>query len=220
MFSVYKLIFRKLILQVFEHVVGQAVIWGTCATGGTAEEKQQRFRKKENPEGIESVNKKWRVLPTLPEFAGTLETGSWTRGDPLQQLLCSAMGTAHRHLSPQRLCWKLQMPGVLCSCIVPGCSPSQDLPGHSCQDLPGHSCQPRAGVDHWMQGAGRGSCFHRAGGFAQGSGEVEFIYTSPKHLFSDLCSPFMSSVCMSLAIVWEPGFTVLLKSCPQNEIYF
>lgn len=184
MFSVYKLIFRKLVLQVFEHMIWQTVICGVCATGGTAEEKQQRFRKTQQAQKVWTKNDE--SYPWCLSWQA-----HWRQAlgdDPLQQLLCSAMGTAQRQLSPQSLCletsdaWGLMF--LHCARLFP-------QPGPACP-LQAPAMLRQVQVCHWMQGDGKGSGFHAGRRVCPRVRRGWVHLHTTQHLFSDLCSPFVS----------------------------
>lgn len=135
--------------------------------------------------------KKWQVLPTVPELAGTVERGSWTRDDSLQQLLPSSTGTAHPKPVPGKYRWlgpvfqqhkncisKGRCPTVLLHCarLLPQPGPAWSLPG---------CCQARV--------CGKGSCSHRGRRVCPRVRRGWVHLHATQHLFSDLCSPFVSA---------------------------
>lgn len=195
MFSVYKLIFRKLILQVFEHMIWQTVICGICATGGLQKRnskglgKPSRHRKREQ-KTMSPIHGAW-----VGRHAGDrlLEMTHYSSSYVLQWALLK--DSCH----PKACAWKLQMPGISCSCIVPGCSPSQDLPAHS-RLLPGSG---RCAFATGCRETAKAPASTRAGGFVQGSGEVEFIYTPLSTCFLTSAAPLWA---LAHTCLYEPGY--------------
>lgn len=139
----------------------------------------------------------------MPELAGTVGTGSWSRDDPLEQLLRSSMSTAHRQLSPQSLCleatdaWGLCFSNTRNAWKKPHCAP----PARTCLATPGLlPGSGRCGFCHHVQGASgfpppewgrdrKPPASTWAGGFGQGSGEAEFIYTPLTTCFLTSAAP-------------------------------
>lgn len=129
----------------------------------------------------------------VPELAGRVEMGSWTR-DAHYSSSCVLqwallIGSCH----PKGCARKLWMPGVCVpatqemhgrSPMVPGCSPSQDLPGLS-RPLPGSGCAVATGCRQ----PAKAPASTWAGAFAQGSREAEFIYTPPSTCFLTSAAP-------------------------------
>lgn len=138
--------------------------------------------------GIESVNKKndksyprcqswqaqWREAPELEmthySSSYLLQQAQLTLSPCLENTDGWGLCSSNTRTAFQR------EDAPLCSCIVPGCSPSQDLPGHS-------QAAARLGF------AAKAPAHTGAGGFVQGSGEAEFIYTPLSTCFLTSAAP-------------------------------
>lgn len=176
----------------------------------------------------------------MPELSGTVETGSHRAALPFFSQHCPYVA-----VTPKLIPVKLQVPRALCFNdtrnrvrAVPGCSAGWDsacpLPGSGSPRFAG-GCRELVAFllpEHPSWCVGQGQKGSWVGPFETGGrrrvcprvGRGWIHLPAARHLFSDLCGPFVSPgrglFVMSTAIVRVLGFTAILESCPQNEIYF
>lgn len=154
----------------------------------------------------------------VPELAGTLETGSWRWPTTAALMFCNGhcpkTVVTPKPVPENFRCLGSHAP-ALCQAVPPA---------RTCLPTPG-SCQAQAGAGLPLDAGRRQRLRLPRGqeGLSKGQERLSSFTHHSALVFwplQPLCEPWLTLVCMSLAIVCEPGFTVLLKRCPQNEIYF
>lgn len=229
-------------------MVWEIVIRGIRATGATVEEKWRRFRKSKRTwtktyepyPSCRNRQAQWRRAPGL-EMTHRAALTFFSQHCPY--VAATPKLIPAKLQVPRALCFNdtrnlSKQPHFTRVRAVPGCSAGSDsaclLPGSGsprfaggCRELvafllPEHPswCAGQGQKGSWVglseTGGRRRVCLRVRRGWIH--------LPAAWHLFSDLCGPFVSPgqglFIMSTAIVRVLGFTAILESCPQNEIYF